>query len=48
VWQFVYGVADARITRVTEKHLRASGAEIAGSFFTRHVDFGVALRLPPR
>jgi lipid A oxidase len=48
LWQFVYGVADARITRVTEKHLRAAGAEIAGSFFTRHVDFGVALRLPAR
>jgi len=48
LWQFVYGVADARITRVTEKHLRAAGAEIAGSFFTRHVDFGVALRLPPQ
>jgi Outer membrane protein beta-barrel domain len=48
VWQFVYGVADARITRVTEKHLRAAGADIAGSFFTRHVDFGVALRLPER
>jgi hypothetical protein len=46
VWQFVYGVADARITRVTEKHLRGAGAEISGSFFTRHVDFGVALRLP--
>ena len=48
LWQFVYGVADARITRVSEKHLRAAGAEIAGSFFTRHVDFGVALRLPAR
>jgi hypothetical protein len=47
-WQFVYGVADARITRVSEKHLRAAGAEIAGSFVTRHVDFGVALRLPAR
>ena len=46
LWQFLYGVADARITRVNEKHLRAAGAEIAGSFFTRHVDFGVALRLP--
>ena len=46
LWQFVYGVADGRITRVTEKHLRAAGAEIQGSFFTRHVDFGVALRLP--
>jgi hypothetical protein len=46
VWEFVYGVADARITRVTETHLRGAGAEIAGSFFTRHVDFGVALRLP--
>jgi len=48
VWQFVYGIVDARITRVTEKHLRGAGAEIAGSFFTRHVDFGVALRLPNR
>ena len=46
VWQFVYGIADARITRVTEKHLRGAGAEISSSFFTRHVDFGVALRLP--
>lgn len=46
LWQFVYGIADARITRVTEKHLRGAGADIAGSFFTRHVDFGVALRLP--
>ena len=46
VWQFVYGIADARITRVTEHHLRGAGVEIAGSFFTRHVDFGVALRLP--
>ena len=48
IWQFAYGVADAKITRVNEKHLRAAGAEIAGSFFTRHVDFGVALRLPNR
>ena len=48
LWQFVYGIAVARITRVTEKHLRGAGAEIAGSFFTRHVDFGVALRLPNR
>ena len=48
LWQFVYGIADARITRVTEKHLRGAGAEIAGRFFTRHVDFGVALRLPNR
>jgi lipid A oxidase len=48
VWQFVYGIADARITRVTEHHLRGAGVEIAGSFFTRHVDFGVALRLPNR
>jgi Outer membrane protein beta-barrel domain len=46
LWQFVYGIADARITRVSEKHLRGAGANIAGSFFTRHVDFGVALRLP--
>ena len=48
VWQFVYGVADARITRVSEKHLRGAGVDIAGSFFTRHVDFGVALRAPSR
>jgi len=47
-WQFVYGIADARITRVTENHLRGAGARIAGSFFTRHVDFGIALRLPNR
>ena len=46
LWQFVYGIADARITRVSEKHLRGAGVEVAGPFFTRHVDFGVALRLP--
>jgi len=46
LWQFVYGIADASITRVTEKHLRGAGADIAGSFFTRHVDFGIGLRLP--
>ena len=48
VWQFVYGVGDARITRVSEQHLRGNGAEIAGSFFTSHVDFGIALRAPSR
>ena len=48
VWQFLYGIADARITRVAEHHLRGAGVDIAGSFFTRHVDFGVALRLPNR
>jgi len=48
LWQFVYGIADARITRVSETHLRGAGADIAGSFFTRHVDFGVALRAPSR
>jgi len=45
IWQFVYGIADARITRVNEKHLRAAAAEISGAFFTRHVDFGIGLRL---
>jgi lipid A oxidase len=48
LWQFIYGVGDARITRVTEKHLRAAGAEVSGSFFTRHFDIGVSLRLPGR
>jgi hypothetical protein len=46
IWRFVYGLADARITRVNEKHLRAAAAEISGAFFTRHVDFGIGLRLP--
>jgi lipid A oxidase len=46
LWQFVHAIADARITRVSEKHLRGAGVEIAGPFFSRHVDFGVALRLP--
>jgi len=48
LWQFIYGIGDARITRVSEKHLRGNGADIAGSFFTSHLDFGVALRVPPR
>jgi hypothetical protein len=46
LWQFVYAIGDARITGVSEKHLRGAGVEIAGPFFTRHADFGVALRLP--
>jgi hypothetical protein len=46
LWQFVYAIADARITRVSERRLRGAGVEIAGPFFSRHVDFGVALRLP--
>ena len=46
LWQFVYGVGDARITHVTEHHLRGAGTEMSGTFFTRHVDFGIALRLP--
>ena len=48
LWRLFYALADARVTRVSEKHLRGAGAEIAGSFFTRHVDFGVGLRLPSR
>jgi hypothetical protein len=47
-WRRFYVLADARVTRVIEKHLRAAGAEIAGAFLTRHVDFGVAVRLPDR
>jgi len=46
LWQFVYAVGDARITRVSEHHLRGAGIDIAGTFFTRHVDFGIALRVP--
>ena len=45
LWRAVYALADARVTRVTEKHLRGAGAEISGSFFTRHVDFGLAVRI---
>ena len=48
LWQFVYAVGDARITRVAEKHLRGAGTELSGTFFTRHLDFGIALRLPAR
>jgi opacity protein-like surface antigen len=46
VWSHFYTLADVRITRVTEKHLRAAGANIAGSFFTTHLDFGLGLHLP--
>lgn len=46
VWKFAYAVADARITRVTEHHLHGAGIDIAGSFFTRHLDFGIGLRVP--
>jgi len=46
LWQFVYAIGDARITRVSEHHLRGAGIDIAGTFFTRHVDFGIALRVP--
>ena len=46
LWRLFNALADARVTHVSEKHLRGAGAEIAGSFFTRHVDFGIGLRLP--
>lgn len=46
VWQFVYAVGDARLTRVTERHLHGDGIDIAGTFFTQHADFGIALRVP--
>jgi lipid A oxidase len=46
LWRLFYALADVRVTRVKEKHLRAAGAEIAGAFVTRHVDFGIGLRLP--
>lgn len=45
LWRAVYALADARVTRVTEKHLRGAGAEISGSFLTSHVDFGLAMRI---
>jgi len=47
VWQFAWAVADAKLTRVNETHLRGADVEIAGPFFVRHVDFGVAFRFPP-
>jgi hypothetical protein len=45
LWQFVYGVA-MRASRASPKTPARRRGRIAGSFFTRHVDFGVALRLP--
>jgi len=44
LWHFLYAVGDARFTHATEHHLRAAGADVSGSFSTRHVDFGIALR----
>jgi lipid A oxidase len=46
LWQFLYAIGDARITRASEHHLRGNGAEVAGAFFTSHVDFGIGLRVP--
>jgi len=45
LWRRVYAVADARFTGVSDKHLHGAGADISGTFFTRHVDFGVAVRV---
>ena len=44
LWNFAYAIADARITHASDHNLHAAGADIAGSFTTRHIDFGVALR----
>ena len=45
LWRGVYALADARVTRVTEKHLHGTGADISGAFVTRHVDVGLAVRI---
>jgi hypothetical protein len=44
--RLTYAFADARFTRVREEHLRGAGAEIAGTFSTRHADVGLGVRLP--
>jgi len=44
LWHLLYAVGDARLTHTTEHHLHAAGADIEGSFTTRHIDFGIALR----
>jgi opacity protein-like surface antigen len=46
LWGPLYGLAEARLTRVQEEHLRAAGAELSGAFSTRHVTFGVGWRMP--
>ena len=46
LWGPILVFGDARLTRVHEPHLRGAGAEIAGTFVTRHVDFGLAYRFP--
>jgi len=45
LWRSVHALADVRVTRVSEKELRGAGADISGAFVTRHVDFGLAVRI---
>ena len=45
LWRSIHALADVRVTRVSETHLHGASADISGAFVTRHVDFGLAVRI---
>jgi hypothetical protein len=42
----LYGLLDAKWSRVKENDLRGAGVSLAGTFTTAHVDFGLGWRFP--
>ena len=46
LWKGLYGLLDAKWSRVSEGDLRGAGVSIDGTFTTVHVDFGLGWRFP--
>jgi hypothetical protein len=46
LWHGLYGLADAKWSRVSEGDLRGAGVSIDGTFTGVHVDFGLGWRFP--
>ena len=44
LWKGLYGLVDAKISRVEENELRGAGVSLEGAFTTIHVDFGLGWR----
>jgi hypothetical protein len=46
LWKGLYGLVDAKFSRVKENDLRGAGVSLEGAFTTIHVDFGLGWRFP--
>jgi hypothetical protein len=44
LWKGLYGLVDAKFSRVKENDLRGAGVSLEGAFTTIHVDFGLGWR----